>query len=52
MSKRKRERRKQKQDRKNLKLWAEGAREDILLPYVEEYADAAAQGYVAERDCL
>lgn len=38
--------------RKNNKLWAEGARESILLPHVPGYADALARGWCAERDYL
>lgn len=39
-----------KKDRRNQKLWAEGAREQILLPHVEPYTDALDRGWVSERD--
>ncbi|KAJ7081899.1 hypothetical protein C8R43DRAFT_1142883 [Mycena crocata] len=42
--------RKAKKDRKSLKLWAEGAREEILRPHIEGYADALARGFRAEHD--
>ncbi|KAK7027691.1 hypothetical protein R3P38DRAFT_3190755 [Favolaschia claudopus] len=42
--------RKEKKDRRNLKLWAEGAREDILRPHLPAYADALERGWRAERD--
>lgn len=41
-----------KSERSNLKLWAEGAREEILAPHIEPYADALAQSCVAERSYL
>jgi hypothetical protein len=41
-----------KRDRRNLKLWAEGARESVLKPHIEPYADALARGWRAERDYL
>ncbi|KAH7904775.1 hypothetical protein BJ138DRAFT_1106539, partial [Hygrophoropsis aurantiaca] len=44
--------RKEEKDRKNHKLWAEGARESILTPHIEPYADALARGWVAEQDYL
>ncbi|KAJ7079329.1 hypothetical protein C8R43DRAFT_1143284 [Mycena crocata] len=39
-----------KEKRQNLKNWAEGARETVLLPHVEPYADAVEKGWRAERD--
>lgn len=36
----------------NLKLWAEGARKQILAPHIEPYVDALAQSCVAERAYL
>lgn len=39
-----------KKDCRNQKMWAEGAREEILLPHVAGYADALRHGWVAERD--
>ncbi|KAJ7490196.1 hypothetical protein B0H11DRAFT_2229117 [Mycena galericulata] len=39
-----------KEDRKNLRLWAEGAREEILQPHIEHYADAMERGWRFERD--
>ncbi|KAJ7078635.1 hypothetical protein C8R43DRAFT_1143374 [Mycena crocata] len=41
-----------KKDRRNLKMWAEGAREDILKPHIEAYTDALERGWRAERDYL
>ncbi|KAJ6450342.1 hypothetical protein C8R47DRAFT_1230303 [Mycena vitilis] len=41
-----------KQNRKNLRLWAEGARETVLTPHIEGYADALERGWRAERDYL
>ncbi|KAK6996595.1 hypothetical protein R3P38DRAFT_2477505, partial [Favolaschia claudopus] len=42
--------RKEKKDRQNLKLWAEGARESILNPHLAGYTDALERGWRAERD--
>ncbi|KAK7031320.1 hypothetical protein R3P38DRAFT_3187034 [Favolaschia claudopus] len=42
--------RKEKKDRRNLKLWAEGARESILRPHLPAYTDALERGWRAERD--
>ncbi|KAK7023738.1 hypothetical protein R3P38DRAFT_2531182, partial [Favolaschia claudopus] len=42
--------RKEKKDRRNLKLWAEGARESILRPHLAAYTDALERGWRAERD--
>ncbi|KAK7016973.1 hypothetical protein R3P38DRAFT_2541696, partial [Favolaschia claudopus] len=42
--------RKEKKDRRNLKLWAEGARESILSPHLPGYLDALERGWRAERD--
>lgn len=39
-----------KEDRWNRKLWAEGAREQVLTPHIEAYADALERGHRAERD--
>ncbi|KAJ7226779.1 hypothetical protein GGX14DRAFT_539117 [Mycena pura] len=41
-----------KKDRRNLKLWAEGARESILKPHIPAYTDALERGWRAERDYL
>ncbi|KAJ7138679.1 hypothetical protein C8R43DRAFT_1131860 [Mycena crocata] len=41
-----------KKDRRNLKLWAEGAREEILKPHIAAYTDALERGWRAERDYL
>ncbi|KAJ6624296.1 hypothetical protein B0H10DRAFT_2212724 [Mycena sp. CBHHK59/15] len=41
-----------KQDRRNLKLWAEGAREELLKPHIPAYTDALERGWRAERDYL
>ncbi|KAK6993081.1 hypothetical protein R3P38DRAFT_3224091 [Favolaschia claudopus] len=42
-------RRKAKQDRQNLRLWAEGARESILSPHLDGYQKAMDRGWRAER---
>ncbi|KAK6997417.1 hypothetical protein R3P38DRAFT_2797729 [Favolaschia claudopus] len=39
-----------KKDRKNLKLWAEGARDTVLRPHIPAYTDALERGWRAERD--
>lgn len=53
MGRRKRERaRIPKEARKNLRLWAEGARESILKPHLEEYALALDKGWHNERRYL
>ncbi|KAJ7858144.1 hypothetical protein B0H14DRAFT_3636093 [Mycena olivaceomarginata] len=44
--------RKSKELRKNNKMWAEGAREELLKPHVGPYADALAKGWRSERDYL
>ncbi|KAJ6450543.1 hypothetical protein C8R47DRAFT_1230235 [Mycena vitilis] len=44
--------RKAKALRKSLKMWAEGAREDVLRPHIEPYTDALERGWRAERDYL
>ncbi|KAJ7603089.1 hypothetical protein DFH06DRAFT_1152162 [Mycena polygramma] len=42
-----------KEDRKSLRLWAEGAREAVLTPHIPTYADALDQGHRRiERDVL
>jgi hypothetical protein len=41
-----------KKDRRNLKMWADGARESVLKPHIEPYADALERGWRAERDYL
>jgi hypothetical protein len=43
---------KAKEERRNNKMWAEGAREDLMRPHVEAYADALQRGWRAERDYL
>jgi hypothetical protein len=49
----KRERRRvPKEERKNLRLWAEGAREEILAPHIDAYATALNQGWQPERKFL
>ncbi|KAJ7066043.1 hypothetical protein C8F01DRAFT_1079733 [Mycena amicta] len=39
-----------KKERKNLKFWAEGLREELLTPHIEPYMDALALSWRAERD--
>ncbi|KAJ7675037.1 hypothetical protein B0H17DRAFT_1207900 [Mycena rosella] len=41
-----------KKDCQNLKLWAEGAREDILKPHIAGYMDTLEHGWRLERDYL
>jgi hypothetical protein len=41
-----------KEARRNLRLWAEGARENILLPHIEPYADKLERGWREESDYL
>jgi hypothetical protein len=41
-----------KESRKNLRLWAEGARETILAPHFDDYAKALDQGWQHERKYL
>ncbi|KAK6992781.1 hypothetical protein R3P38DRAFT_3429464 [Favolaschia claudopus] len=41
-----------KEDRKNLRLWAEGAREAILKPHLDKYQQAMDQGRRQERKYL
>jgi hypothetical protein len=41
-----------KENRQNLRLWAEGVRESVLIPHIEAYADALERGWRAERDFL
>ncbi|KAJ7615091.1 hypothetical protein DFH06DRAFT_1343945 [Mycena polygramma] len=49
MAKRKRAR-VPKSKRRNLKMWAEGARESILAPHIEPYADSMERGWRYERE--
>ncbi|KAJ7116234.1 hypothetical protein C8R43DRAFT_1137910 [Mycena crocata] len=37
-------------NRRNMRLWAEGARETVLKPHIEAYADAMELGWRQERD--
>ncbi|KAJ7142161.1 hypothetical protein C8R46DRAFT_920318 [Mycena filopes] len=39
-----------KKDRQNLRLWAEGLREDILKPHIDGYIDALERGRRDERE--
>jgi hypothetical protein len=49
----KRERRRvPKEERKNLRLWAEGEREKILTPHIDAYTVALNQGWRLERKYL
>ncbi|KAJ7481675.1 hypothetical protein FB451DRAFT_1394307 [Mycena latifolia] len=51
MARQKREwKRKAKDARKNNKLWAEGAREGLMRPHIEAYADVLERGWRSERD--
>ncbi|KAJ7715468.1 hypothetical protein B0H16DRAFT_1477362 [Mycena metata] len=40
------------EDRKSLKAWAKGAREEVLRPHIAAYTDALERGWRAERDYL
>ncbi|KAJ7816803.1 hypothetical protein B0H13DRAFT_2380168 [Mycena leptocephala] len=44
--------RKAKAERRSNKLWADGAREQVMRPHIEAYADALQRGWRAERDYL
>jgi hypothetical protein len=50
--KRKEKKRVPRGERKNLRLWAEGIREQILEPHLEEYSKALDKGWVQERQYL
>ncbi|KAJ7635974.1 hypothetical protein DFH06DRAFT_1336124 [Mycena polygramma] len=56
MSKRKRtdkpRKRVLRENRRNLRLWAEGPREEVLLPHLEAYADALERSWRDEREYL
>ncbi|KAJ7579677.1 hypothetical protein C8J56DRAFT_1058693 [Mycena floridula] len=52
MPKRKPYQRINKSDRQSAIHWADGARETVLLPCVDKFADAMARGHVAERKML
>ncbi|KAJ7479910.1 hypothetical protein FB451DRAFT_1395473 [Mycena latifolia] len=41
-----------KQNRRNLRLWAEGAREEVLTPHLDAFQQARDLGWVAERAYL
>jgi hypothetical protein len=50
---RKRERKRvAKEERQNLRLWAQGAREEVLTPHIEPYTDALERGWREERTYL
>ncbi|KAJ7325484.1 hypothetical protein DFH08DRAFT_1085166 [Mycena albidolilacea] len=52
-NKKKRERKRvPKEERKNLRLWAEGPREAILAPHLDKYQTALNQGWRQERKYL
>jgi hypothetical protein len=44
--------RKAKAECRSNKLWAEGAREEVMRPHIEAYTDALQRGWRAERDYL
>ncbi|KAJ7164588.1 hypothetical protein C8R43DRAFT_946404 [Mycena crocata] len=50
MAKKRQRARVAKDKRRNLRNWAEGARETVLAPHIEPYADAVEKGWRAERD--
>jgi hypothetical protein len=54
MAKRRKQERKHipKEERRNLRLWAQGAREEVLTPHLEPYSRARDTGWVAERAYL
>ncbi|KAJ7025313.1 hypothetical protein C8F04DRAFT_1191583 [Mycena alexandri] len=39
-------------ERKNLRLWAAGSREEVLKPHIEGYTDALERGWRVEREYL
>lgn len=41
-----------KEDRKNKRLWAEGAHETVLFPHIEPYTDALERNWREERAYL
>ncbi|KAJ7732894.1 hypothetical protein B0H16DRAFT_1732624 [Mycena metata] len=41
-----------KKDRKNLRLWVEGKREEVLKPHIPAYTDALERGWRYEREYL
>jgi hypothetical protein len=41
-----------KEEHRNLQLWAQGAREKVLMPHLEPYSRARDTGWVAERAYL
>jgi hypothetical protein len=41
-----------KEERHNLRFWAQGAREEVLAPHLEAYSGARDTGWVAERAYL
>jgi len=41
-----------KESRKSLKFWAEGARETVLMPHVQPFAEAMERGWNFEREYL
>lgn len=45
-----RKKRVERNDCKTARRWAEGARETILAPHIEPYADALAHSWVRERE--
>jgi hypothetical protein len=50
MARKKRERKRiPREERKNLRLWAEGAREEILRPHFDAYTKAFDEGWREER---
>ncbi|KAJ7123802.1 hypothetical protein C8R43DRAFT_958954 [Mycena crocata] len=52
MGKKRERKRVPKEDRQNLRLWADGVRETVLTPHLEGYAEARDQGRRAERKFL
>jgi hypothetical protein len=54
MAKRRKQERKRipKEERRNLRLWAQGAREEVLTPHLEPYSRVRDTGWVAERAYL
>ncbi|KAJ7982906.1 hypothetical protein DFH06DRAFT_1122954 [Mycena polygramma] len=41
-----------KEQRKNLRLWAEGARQEVLEPHIEPYSEALVRGWRDEHNYL
>ena len=52
MGKKRERKRVAREDRKNLRGWADGARETVLAPHLDDYTAALDKGWRAERSYL